>query len=761
MTISKATPNNETHPTLGVPSVTYPYYDLDGNLYCQIYRFDGPTGKTIRPWQPDLRAWEFPENRLPYNIQSIHQIDFENRFSGGNQGENQFPPIIIVEGEKCVDALTEFGFLAITSMGGSNQVQKTDWNCLKGFDVIIWPDYDPSGFAYAEKLIPILKGAGIKSIKQVPINIDTLNKAKSTIGPLRSEKYFSLLKDKKEVSELKNEKAVFPLKKKLGSFFLKKEEEQNFYIEIPKGWDVADSIENGWQIEHIIALLDQAISIETQNHASIETANDNWPEPDMSFLIENDTPPPFPKGVFHPTIDEWLSLAAKGRAAPVDYIAATLLTGAASLIGNSRKISPWATWEEPCILWAALVGSPSSGKTPAMKPVFDLVKEIEHQELPKHEEALKDYEAQKLTADLAMQDWEAAIKAAYDNGDPPPAKPDNALEPEAPKRPRLLIQDATIEALINTLQHQPKGLLMHRDELAGFFANFDRYNSSKGGDRAFWLECFGGGSYTLDRVKNGGFPVTIPYLSVSIVGGIQPDRLHSCLLKGDDDGLNSRFMYFYPDQVKRQRPSQAEFKTEITLAFRALHKLEMAMNENGNPTPRTIPLSDEAADIFEQYWKALQDKEAHDKLDNWLGKNQGMALRIALVLHYLDFAMDGLRAEPHFIGADIMKRAILLMDSYLHPIAKRAFGTSSKPETDQNTLKLAKWILEEKPKTISQRDLCRGEGPFKSNTQAEIVNTAILQLSDYGWLKPNYSRQGKTLGKQKASFKVNPTIYIS
>ncbi len=131
------------------------------------------------------------------------------------------------------------------------------------------------------------------------------------------------------------------------------------------------------------------------------------------------------------------------------------------------------------------------------------------------------------------------------------------------------------------------------------------------------------------------------------------------------------------------------------------------------------------------------------------------------MLHYLDFAIDGLRAEPHFIGANIMKRAIHLMDNYLHPMAKRAFGTSSKPETDQNTLKLAKWILEEKPKTISQRDLCRGEGPFKSNTEAEIVNAAILQLSDYGWLKPNFTRKGQNAGKQKASFKVNPTIYTS
>jgi len=67
---------------------------------------------------------------------------------------------------------------------------------------------------------------------------------------------------------------------------------------------------------------------------------------------------------------------------------------------------------------------------------------------------------------------------------------------------------------------QPGGLINFCDELAGLVGSFDRY-SGRGGDRAFWLELYGGRPIAsieagIDRH---------PYMAVSVLGTIQSDRL--------------------------------------------------------------------------------------------------------------------------------------------------------------------------------------------------------------------------------------------
>ena len=53
--------------------------------------------------------------------------------------------------------------------------------------------------------------------------------------------------------------------------------------------------------------------------------------------------------------------------------------------------------------------------------------------------------------------------------------------------------------------------------------SFQRYSS--GSDKPFWLEAYGGRAYTVERV--GREPVAINQLLLSIVGGIQPDKLEA------------------------------------------------------------------------------------------------------------------------------------------------------------------------------------------------------------------------------------------
>ncbi len=158
-------------------------------------------------------------------------------------------------------------------------------------------------------------------------------------------------------------------------------------------------------------------------------------------------------------------------------------------------------------------------------------------------------------------------------------------------------------------------------------------------------------AFTQDRVKNGAVPITIPYLSVSILGGIQPDRLQSCLMKGDDDGLSSRFLYFYPKPVKRRRPRQMANKDTIKRTTNKLHGLKMDRSEDHTFTHKLISLSPDAADLFEIWWQEKGKNPPTDKSSGWHGKMPGIALRLSLIFTYIDWASgvnEHLKLTPYW-----------------------------------------------------------------------------------------------------------------
>ena len=130
------------------------------------------------------------------------------------------------------------------------------------------------------------------------------------------------------------------------------------------------------------------------------------------------------------------------------------------------------------------------------------------------------------------------------------------------------IVDVTAEQVARTLGENPSGLVCFRDELAGLLGGFDKYGGS-GSDRAFWIEAYGGRPYRYDRVSLKGEVIDIPFCSVSLLGGLQPDRLNSMLLSGDDDGLAARPLYAWPDPVPSRRPTRVPDRHALQAALQS------------------------------------------------------------------------------------------------------------------------------------------------------------------------------------------------
>lgn len=131
---------------LGKPSAKWDYTDGAGQVIASVYRYDLPDGsKEFRPWDAVRGVMKAPDIRPLYNQTGMKNADH----------------IVLVEGEKCTEALISIGVCATTAMNGAKApVSKTDWSPLNGKKVIIWPDHDEPGLDYARNAASAAARAG-------------------------------------------------------------------------------------------------------------------------------------------------------------------------------------------------------------------------------------------------------------------------------------------------------------------------------------------------------------------------------------------------------------------------------------------------------------------------------------------------------------------------------------------------------------------------------------------------------------------------
>src|SRR5215212_8497793 len=158
-----------------------------------------------------------------------------------------------------------------------------------------------------------------------------------------------------------------------------------------------------------------------------------------------------------------------------------------------------------------------------------------------------------------------------------------AEEPAPPVRPRIRVADTTTERLGALAAALPRGLLLVRDELAGWLGAFDKCGGG-GADRAFALEMWGGRPYVMDRMKSPE-PIRIRHLSIGVLGGLQPDKV-SIILSGPDDGFASRLLWVWPDKVPEFSLARTVTdETAARIAFSRLTSLQMGTDSFAAPEP--------------------------------------------------------------------------------------------------------------------------------------------------------------------------------
>jgi len=140
----------------GPRTAAWIYRTAKGDPHGMVLRWDMPDGKkSIRPiTRVPGGAWAIggmPEPRPLYGLPEIAALPPGSR-------------VYVCEGEKAVDAARSVGLLATTSPHGSKSASKADWSPLAGHEVVILPDHDEPGEAYAKEVANLARDAGARAV---------------------------------------------------------------------------------------------------------------------------------------------------------------------------------------------------------------------------------------------------------------------------------------------------------------------------------------------------------------------------------------------------------------------------------------------------------------------------------------------------------------------------------------------------------------------------------------------------------------------
>lgn len=391
---------------------------------------------------------------------------------------------------------------------------------------------------------------------------------------------------------------------------------------------------------------------------------DYKPLPDKHVPVDDFDPNLLPEPFRSYAVD-----AAHRMQAPIEYIAVSLMVSLGGVVG--RKFSMFVKqldhgWEIIANLWGALIGRPTSMKTPSQKAGMIGVSALIKDARAAYAKALEEHERQKMIYDAKTKEAKGKIEKLVKAG----KNADDVQLPEKPTPPterRYLTNAGSVERLIHLLEQNPNGIIQCRDELTGWLRSMEKSASQDA--RAFYLEAWkgNGDSFSYDTVTHGHmFLPTGP--CVSVIGTIQPGCLADIVAGAEkggagDDGLLQRFqMAVYPDQRKDWRYVDTIPDRDVSDAVKDVFKRVAELGGG------SLHFDDEAQSVFVDWYTELQTRitsgaEDSEAMESHLGKYPELMGSLALLIHLVEHV-----TRPEWCDDE----AGNLHDLVLPPVSKRA-----------------------------------------------------------------------------------------
>lgn len=458
--------------------------------------------------------------------------------------------------------------------------------------------------------------------------------------------------------------------------------------------------------------------------------------------------PDLPAGLLPPVVEDFARDVAGRVGVEAGMPVAACLAAIAGVLHDGFVIQPRqldTEWTESARLWVQVVADPGVGKSPALEPGIRPLRAIERRWAKEDGRTRAAYEA-------AIE----AHKKRRSEAAPDPQPSDDAwTEPPAePEVRRILVDDLTTEALASILATNPRGVLSLPDELTGWLGQFDAYRGNQGKDRPLWLRAFQGGPLTIDRATRRSLQVE--NFSVSILGGIQPDKLRRLAAKGelDADGLLQRFLTVWGRRIGTpvdRKPNEAASRN-----WRVLLESIAEARPSDFSTSRVV-LTPDASEVFQGVLELSADLCAlpttSGAFRGHLSKWGALYARLLLVIHTAEsFDLAGRMLDR--VDLDTARRTRDLLVRWLLPHAaalyREVIGAGGGAKHAEW---IAGFILAHRKDTVSARDLMRAYRDLGDDEDA--ARRAMRPLEGAGWAIP----EERSNGKPPKAWAINPRVH--
>ncbi len=326
------------------------------------------------------------------------------------------------------------------------------------------------------------------------------------------------------------------------------------------------------------------------------------------------------------------------------YSSVSFLVAFGAVVGNTTLVRYYNNFIESCALFVVLIGRPSKGKSAPIKYALKFLFESDLGQYSTYKNAVKAYKENE---------------ARRKNGE--------EVEPmDSPTLKQRVLNDATIEAMLQILHENPCGILLYHDELKGLLGMMNRYRP--GNDMEVLLSAWSHMPINVNR--KGADPIKINNPFVSLLGGIQPDVFKQ-IFTGTDNGWADRFLFCA--QLDNNIPEWTDKEVDPTLekalkaAFEKLDALPEIKGEDGNIISNILDFTPEARALITE-WRNGKNHRLRlmdDMNESYAGahaKTDVYALRIALNLEMMYYGFS--EGDGRAISVRAVEGAIKIVDYF-------------------------------------------------------------------------------------------------
>ena len=404
-------------------------------------------------------------------------------------------------------------------------------------------------------------------------------------------------------------------------------------------------------------------------------------------------PPPLDPEILPQPLADFAKASALENEVSPEAVAAFLLSSIGAVTGSRFCIKPDSrkkSWYEFPIRSTALVMNVSQNKSGVFRAAIGPLERLQRSYQEENDKSAAEYFYEQEIYERLRKGLLSRLEKLQKDGEPTSQVEQelkNIIIPNVPDKKTLAITSGTRPKIIEILSRgNERGLLIKRDELAGWFAGLERTGNE--GDREFYLEgmtvAFNYDNHTIGRGED-----FTPALALSICGTIQKSKLRRLLLDMEkgfrNDGMLQRFMWVCPQSNSFEDFEEAystgfrgvddSLITQIQNIFKKLDALTPddvgAISSDYSPAP-WIGFDEKAQKEFLAWRKVLKknvltDENLSDGLESHLRKSERLVAGLALSFHALKCATtDNINDIPPAVDSDALNRAVDIWDVLRH-----------------------------------------------------------------------------------------------